>query len=123
MSQQYQCPLCGFTAGSKDSVNGHIRAKVDSTHKGESGANYEINAVDIADSNAGTDSNADSNDTESNQNPSMAGPSADSGDEPANNASTEGTELPCGCESVDTSDVEPPVIIKCDTCGREYPYE
>jgi len=118
MTHQYQCPKCQYTAGSKGSVKAHITRKTDETHKGLSGPEHgdEINQVDVSDPDESGDISGD-------RNPAMGGPTADTPDSSGQPEETAGTELPCGCESVDMSDVEPPVIIKCDVCGREYPYE
>lgn len=60
--------------------------------------------------------------SEAGSNPAMSGPSAETGTQQPQTESS-GTELPCGCETVDLSTADPPVIIECETCGREYPYE
>lgn len=48
---QYQCPFCDYTQGSKGSVKAHITRKTDDNHKGRSGPDYtdEIEVVEVSD--------------------------------------------------------------------------
>lgn len=66
VTDQYQCPFCDFTAGSKGSVKAHITRKTDESHKGLSGPDFtdDINPVSISD--APSDETSDET-TESNQ--------------------------------------------------------
>lgn len=111
-----ECPApeCTFE-GNKHALRGHWGGTTDDKHSGS------ITAL-LQERESDTEA-TESDESPSEGNPAMGGPTADTPDNTGQPQQTAGTELPCGCESVDMSDVEPPVIIKCDVCGRQYPYE
>jgi hypothetical protein len=65
-TQTYDCPMCDYSAGSKESVVYHISGKRDETHKGEKGADHraEISATSV-DTGSGSGKSTDGGTTES----------------------------------------------------------
>jgi len=115
-----ECPApdCTFE-GNKHALRGHWGGTNDEKHSGS------ITAL-LQERESDTEA-TESDESPSGGNPAMGGPTPESqavgsGPDPVSTDS-EGTELPCGCESVDISDKEPPFRVKCGVCGRVYPYE
>jgi len=86
-TQQYTCPLCDYTAGSKESVVYHISGKRDDAHKGKRGANFraEIKPTTV---DTGTDTGTESQDdtaTKPVEFPTAPGGSNDSAEETSEN--------------------------------------